>query len=267
MPTQEMIPLIYLNAQNVYINEKVLKKLRAGDLSGNLALAAIGIIVLLMYQLSVGSAFTIFDRIAHWNAPTVAPSFGLNPYSRSQPRLEMEKPSVMPQQEYSSLTRSERRQLADPHGRDASIELNGYPRLDLRFNQVEFKTPKHGEAHGLPVDKTGKTPKIHAIALRDSLIDMPNKPKIIWYTNGQYQGGTQRDCDTVNLLDPEKHLIAVYQKKPDGSNLFLTTCQLTDIEEKHLNATKGNFVTERILREQKAVSTHIQENTNTKNDL
>ena len=114
MPTQEMIPLIYLNAQNVYINEKVLKKLRAGDLSGNLALAAIGIIVLLMYQLSVGSAFTIFDRIGHWNAPTVAPSFGLNPYdlskiSRSQPRLEMEKPSVMPQQEYSSLTRSERR--------------------------------------------------------------------------------------------------------------------------------------------------------------
>ena len=41
MPTKKT----YLNAQNVYINEKVLKKLRAGDLSANLALIAIGVIV------------------------------------------------------------------------------------------------------------------------------------------------------------------------------------------------------------------------------
>ena len=36
IPTKEMIPLIYLNAQNVYLNEKVLRKLRAGNLSGML---------------------------------------------------------------------------------------------------------------------------------------------------------------------------------------------------------------------------------------
>ena len=51
----------------------------------------------------------------------------------------------MPQTEYSGLTRVEKRQLADPEGRDRSIDIDGYPRLELRFNQVNYKTPKHGE--------------------------------------------------------------------------------------------------------------------------
>ena len=57
----------------------------------------------------------------------------------------MKKPSTMPQTEYSGLTRVEKRQLADPEGRDRSIDIDGYPRLELRFNQVNYKTPKHGE--------------------------------------------------------------------------------------------------------------------------
>lgn len=196
----------------------------------------------------------------------------MNPYdvskiSRPQTGLEMQKPSAMPQQNYSSLTQLERRQLADPLGRDGSIEMDGYPRLDLRFNQVEFKTPKHGPDHGLPVDSKGKTPKNEAIALRDSLIDMPNRQNIIWYTDGQYQGGTPRGCDCVNLFDPDKNLIAVYQKQPDGSNLFLTTCKLTQMEGDNLKATNGNFVTEKILKEKSAVSTNIQDNTNNNNGL
>ena len=108
----------------------------------------------------------------------------VDPYgSRSKPmtRLKMQKPTLMPQQEYSGLTKSERRQLPNPVGRDKSINVDGYLRLDLRFNQVEYKTPKHGKDHGLPVNETGKTPKTeaNAIALRDSLIDMPNSQKIV----------------------------------------------------------------------------------------
>lgn len=87
----------------------------------------------------------------------------------------MEKPASMPQQQYSGMAGWERRQLPDPLGRDGFIKVEGYPRLDLRFNQVEFKTPKHGPDHGLPVGSNGKTPKTEAITLRDSLIDMPNR--------------------------------------------------------------------------------------------
>ena len=189
--------------------------------------------------------------------------------SRPTTYLEMEKPASMPQQEYSGMTKSERRQLPDPIGRDRSINVDGYPRLDLRFNQVEFKTPKHGKDHGLPVDKTGKTPKTeaNAIALRDSLIDMPNSQDIIWYTDGQYQGGTQRGCDSVNLFDPDTNVIAVYQKQPDGSCLFLTTCKLVPAEVKHLQDSNGNFLTEKMINQQNAVSTNIHDSTNTKNDL
>eukprot|EP00972_Heterocapsa_arctica_P115325 16447105-Heterocapsa_arctica.AAC.1 len=60
----------------------------------------------------------------------------------------MEKPVAMPQQEYSGMTKSEKRQLADR--RDGFIQIEGYPPLDIRFNQAEFKTPKHGGDHGLP---------------------------------------------------------------------------------------------------------------------
>jgi hypothetical protein len=181
----------------------------------------------------------------------------------------MEKPSLIPQEQYSGLTKSERRQLADPRGRDGSVEVDGYPRLDIKFNQVEFKTLKHGVDHGLPTDDKGKTPKTeaNAIALRDSLIDMPNRKKIVWYTNAQYQGGTPRGWDCVNLFDNDTGVIAIYQKQPDGSNLFLTTCKLTQMERDHLKATNGNFVTERILKEQSAVSTKIIENTNNNNGL
>ena len=162
----------------------------------------------------------------------------------------------MPQQEYSGMTRSERRKLPDPMGRDRSINIDGYPLLGVGFNQVNYKTPKHGKDHGLPVGSNGKTPKTesNAIALRDSLVDMPNRKKIVWYTGGQFQGGTARGCDCVNLFDRDTKLIAVYEKQPDGSNLFLTTCTLTDLESDHLDSTNGNFVTQKILEQQNWVS-------------
>jgi hypothetical protein len=163
----------------------------------------------------------------------------------------MEKPSAMPQQQYSGLTKSQKRQLPNPRGQDGSIEVDGYPRLDLRFNQVEFKTPKT---------------EANVIALRDSLINMPNRPHVIWYKEGMYQGGTPRGCDCVNLFDPDTNLIAVYQKQPDGTNLFLTTTRVTDSERNNLIATNGNFVTKRVLLEQQALSTQIQDPTITNNN-
>jgi hypothetical protein len=189
--------------------------------------------------------------------------------SRSTTFLKMEKPASMSQIQYSALTKSEKRQLTDPKGRDGFLQIEDYPRLNVRFNQVEYKTPKHGNDHGLPVDKTGKTPKTeaNAIALRDSLVDMPNSQDIIWYTDGQYQGGTQRGCDSVNLFDPNRNLIAVYQKQPDGSYSFLTTCKLVPAEVKHLQDSNGNFLTEKMINQQSAVSIKIHDSTNTKNDL
>lgn len=78
-----MIPLIYINGHSSYINEQLLKKLRAGDLSANLTIVAIGVVVFVMCQLSGADAFAIFDQIGKWNAPQPSPGFGLAPTSTS----------------------------------------------------------------------------------------------------------------------------------------------------------------------------------------
>nr|AHI51277.1 hypothetical protein [Cylindrotheca closterium] len=74
-----MIPLIYINGHYSYINEQLLKKLRAGNLSANVTIVAIGVVIYVMCQLSGVDAFTIFDQIGKWNAPQPSPGFGLAP--------------------------------------------------------------------------------------------------------------------------------------------------------------------------------------------
>ena len=264
---------IELNSGSITMEEAVLR-LRGGDGLTDLV-AVIAFVIFMNWYDSLFSVEALqANPLPHqdpfgwlsgkYNSKNVGPSG-----SRPTTYLEMEKPASMPQQEYSGMTKSERRQLPDPLGRDRSINVDGYPRLDLRFNQIEFKTPDHGKDHGLPVDKTGKTPKTeaNAIALRDSLIDVANNQDIIWYTDGQYQGGTQRGYDSVNLFDPNTNVIAVYQKQRDGSCLFLTTCKLVPAEVKHLKDSNGNFLTETMINQQNAISTKINDSKNTKNDL
>ena len=245
-----------LNSGSITMKEAVLE-LRGGD-------GLIDVVVVLAFIIFVNLYDSFFGAEAFQLIPLPHPNpFGwLNGKydsrnvgsSGSKPMtlLKMEKPTSMPQQEYSGISKSEKRQLADPLGRDRSINIDGFPQLDVRFNQVYFKTPKHGKEHGLPVGHNGKTPKTeaNAIALRDSLVDMPNRENIIWYTDGQYQGGTARGDDSVNLFDPDTKVIAVYQKQLDGSYLFLTTCTLGDREIDHLASTNGNFVSEEILKQQ-----------------
>ena len=71
--------------------------------------------------------------------------------------------------------------------------------------------------------------------------------------------------NVLNLFDPDTNVIAVYEKQPDGSNLFLTTCKLVPVEVKHLQESNGNFLTEKMINQQNAVSTNIHDSTNTKN--
>ena len=78
---------------------------------------------------------------------------------------------------------------------------------------------------------------------------------------------------TVALLRNEKQFICFLesclriQKQRDGSCLFLTNCKLVPAEVKHLKDSNGNFLTEKMINQQNAVSTNIHDSTNTKNDL
>lgn len=107
-------------------------------------------------------------------------------------------------------------------------------------------TPDHGKVHGLPIDEKGRTPKTekNALALRDSIVNMPKRKNIIWFDNGMYQGGTDRGYNSANIFDKDTNTIAVFRKDENGEyNRFTTTCRLTKTERKYLFSSKGNFVT------------------------
>ena len=143
--------------------------------------------------------------------------------------------------------------------------FNGHPPLVAKYGQVEFKTSDHGKVHGLPIDEKGRTPKTgaNALALRDSIVNMPNRKNTIWFDNGMYQGGTMRGYDSVNLYDPDTDVIAVFRKRSNGQySLFATTCKLTDMERDFFLSSDGNFVTEPNLKDPK-VSPILKNLTNT----
>jgi hypothetical protein len=84
-----MIPLIYINGHYSYINEQLLKKLRAGDLASNITVVAVGIIVYIMCQLLGVDAFAILEQIGSANAPTTSTSPGFTPTTSSSTEMAL----------------------------------------------------------------------------------------------------------------------------------------------------------------------------------
>jgi hypothetical protein len=78
-------------------------------------------------------AFTILTELDRLNEPTVDPR--LNPTTPSHPgtgsTLQITRPTAMPHQEFTDLTKEEKRQL--PHHHDKIIKVEGRPRLRVGF--------------------------------------------------------------------------------------------------------------------------------------
>ena len=122
------------------------------------------------------------------------------------------------------------------------IEKTSYPRLPLPYNQMKHKLAKHGHLHGLTVGINGKSPKSEASIMMESLTNMDNNNDTRWYLNAKYQSNTERVYDTINLVDEKTNTIVIYEKLPDGSHVFLTTCELTKMEKKYLDNNNGQFI-------------------------
>jgi hypothetical protein len=239
-------------------SESVINELRAGDLRVREA-AWLLITIWMLQQQSVG-----FQPVRQAPPPPHRQLFGgtssssrNNYFSKSsQPgvSLQMERPSDMPHQDFTALTKEQRRNL--PDARDGFIDVEGHPKLTARYGQVKYKTPDHGDIHDLPTNEKGKTPKTeaNALSLRDSLVKMPEREGIQWFDNGGYQKGTKRGYDSVNLYDKDKRVIAIYKKQENGEYFFSTTCEVTGKEEAHLLESGGNYLTEAVLNNQKALT-------------
>lgn len=165
----------------------------------------------------------------------------LGSQSRYPSTLQITRPSAMPHQEFSNLTKEKRRQL--PHSNDMRMNCEGYPELTVGFYQSRFKVDKHGAIHGLPYTikenggtKTEKTDD-NALKMMQSIVNMPNRDNVQWFEDGTYQGNTSREFEAIHIYDLNEQVIAVFQK---STGKFVTTCKLTPEEDAELKAT-GNF--------------------------
>ena len=147
----------------------------------------------------------------------------------------------MPHEEFVGLTKEERHAL--PNSIDMRIIHEGRPELEVGFWQSKFKVGDHGAVHDLPYTEKAngetKTEKSddNALKMMRSIVDMPNRDNVQWFINGTYQGGTDREFETIHIYDLDKKVIAVFKKSTEE---FLTTCELTAKEDAELKVT-GNF--------------------------
>ena len=176
---------------------------------------------------------------------------------RTESELNMEKPDGMEQQVYNNIRKSIKRQLKDQQNRDRSISILKRPKLDLPWNQIDFKTPKHFDevmaAAGIcPDTELSKEDKTEMLQnyIHDTLTD-PNKD-LAWYEDGKYHGGAPEGHDSINILDQETGIAFSFKKyrgdKYLGDKNGFTTVFITSPEENaNLQAT-GNLLTEQASR-------------------
>ncbi len=210
---------------------KLINKIRGGSL---IEAAAALVVIVVIWQI-VGVGIEGF----------VLPNPGC---PRPGSTLQINRPTAMPHQEFTDLTKEERRQL--PHHHDKIIDVEGHQRLRVGFWQSRFKVADHGAVHGLPysVKNNGgtKTEKSddNALSMMQSIEDMPHRPNAIWFDQDDvtYQGGTDREFPAVHIFDDDTKVVAVFNKQTGN---FVTTCQLTEKQETELKATH-NFGGERV---------------------
>ena len=122
----------------------------------------------------------------------------------------------------------------------------------IKQSQIKYKTPKHGDEHGLERDETtGKIAKSdkNAIIVRDDLIRIAKDPNSKWYKDGTYQCFPNGQIkEVVHIYVEETRFVALYEKLGDGRNSYLSGFSLTEKEAQHFQKTNGELLTENVLK-------------------
>lgn len=172
---------------------------------------------------------------------------------RSESELDMQKPEGMEQEVYNNIPKAIKRQLPDPQGRDRVVNIPKLPTLDLPFNQISFKEPKHFyeimKVAGLCPDPN-LTQEKRALMFCDYIFDTLTDPKsnLECYSEGQYQGGCPLGYDSINVLDSDTGITITFKKYRNNEHLgnkngFTTVFLPSNDEIENLRNT-GNLLTE-----------------------
>ena len=130
-----------------------------------------------------------------------------------------------------------------PHTRDRWMLVESRPELITRYGQAKFKTKDHGALAGLEyrVKNNGgtSTPKTeeNVEEFMDFIERIVENPNSQWFEDGTYQGGTNREVETINVFNAIENIVAIFKK---STGEFITVCYPSAEERKDLLET-GNF--------------------------
>ena len=139
-----------------------------------------------------------------------------------------------------SLKTWEDRNQSNPKDRWFLVESR--PELVMRRGQSKFKTKDHGALAGLPysVKKNGSTSTLKTEENVDIFMDVVEEivyePNTLWFEQGTYQGGTDRELESINLYSEKHNRIAVFLR---STGEFITFCEPTLDELVDLRQTEN----------------------------
>jgi hypothetical protein len=195
---EELLLLIYSTDPRLASNQQILKLVKdlRGGSWGLIGTAALLGVMILIFSIG-GEGFVI-------NNPN--PSWGLGnnlyePLGLVRPAdCETQLYAGSPQQ--SLKTEASRNQ---PNPKDRLILVESRPELIMRRGQAQFKTKDHGALAGLPykIKKNGGTSTARTEENIDRFMDVVEEivenPNSIWFEDGTYQGGTDREVESINI--------------------------------------------------------------------
>ncbi len=130
-----------------------------------------------------------------------------------------------------------------PNPKDRSFLVESRPELVMRRGQSKFKTKDHGALAGLPysVKKNGSTSTLkteeNVDIFMDAVEEIVYDPNSLWFEEATYQGGTDREVESINIYSEKHNRIAVFLR---STGEFITFCEPTLNELEDLSQT-ANF--------------------------
>jgi len=130
-----------------------------------------------------------------------------------------------------------------PNPKDRWILVESRPELIIRRGQAQFKVKDHGAVAGLPykIKRNGCTSTLRTEENVDIFMSAVEKtvenPNSIWFEEGTYQGGTNREVESINIFNEEENRVATFKR---STGEFITFCEPNPKERDNLMET-GNF--------------------------
>lgn len=130
-----------------------------------------------------------------------------------------------------------------PNPKDRWFLVESRSELVMRRGQSKFKTKDHGALAGLPysVKNNGSTSTLKTEENVDIFMDVVEEIvydlNTLWFEEATYQGGTDREVESINLYSEKHNRIAVFLR---STGEFITFCEPTLDELEDLSQT-ANF--------------------------